>query len=78
MAVDLVGAASGTYTVQHTNDDITAAGFDPSTANWHDHAFLVSQTTSKVGNLEFPATALRLQLAAGASGDFTFSLTFAG
>ncbi len=78
LAVNLVGAAAGTYTVQHTFDDITDPDFDASTAKWFDHEVLTSQTTDQDGNYAFPCQATRLKLDAGFSGDANFHIIMAG
>jgi hypothetical protein len=56
-----------TYTVEWTNDDIWAAGWNPATANWFPAAAnLVGATTSQVGTLTSPVTAVRCRQTAGA------------
>ena len=78
LAVDLVGAAAGTYTVEHTFDDVSATDFDASTAKWFDHEVLASQTTDQDGNYAFPCRATRLKLHAGFSGDANYTVIMAG
>ena len=59
----LIGAANGLvdWTVEVTGDDVYASDFNPATATWQDHSYLASLTSSDKGNLEFPATAIRLK-----------------
>ncbi len=55
-----ITSGTPTYTVQYTFDDVWAAGFDPSTAKWFDHASLSAKTTDADSNIAFPVTAVRL------------------
>jgi hypothetical protein len=61
----LSAGASLTYTVNYTYDDVQAAGFNPATATWFDHATLAAKTTSSDGNIAVPVTALRLNVTSG-------------
>lgn len=56
-------AATGTYTVEHTFDDVFAPGFVPASATWYPNSGLTAQTTNKDGNYAFPVTAVRLNVA---------------
>lgn len=64
-----------TYTVQHTFQDVFAAGFNPASAVWFDHPTIVDQTVMQDGNYAFPVVAVRLQISAVASPADTASLT---
>jgi len=78
IGVVLIGAAAGTYTVQHTFDDITADDFDATTASWFEHPSLVSLNASQDGHYAYPPRAIRLKVDAGASGDFEMTYIHAG
>jgi len=70
---------SGTvnYTVQHTFDNIFAAGYDGSMGNWFNHSTLASQSGNADGNYAFPVTAIRLTVNSG-SGTATITIVQAG
>ena len=70
--------ATVNYKVQHTFDDVFAAGFNPSTAAWFDHADLTGETASTDGNYAFPVTAVRLNATTLTGGTITFVVTQAG
>jgi len=78
LGVSLSAGASLTYTVQHTFDDVWAAGFDPATANWFNHATMTSKTTSFDGNYAYPVTAIRLNVTSYTSGEATLTAVQAG
>lgn len=65
------------YTVQHTFDDVFAAGFDPATATWFDHPSLTAQTANKDSNYAFPVRGIRLTVNSG-TGTATIMLVQAG
>ena len=67
-----------TYKVQHTFDDVFAAGFDPATATWFDNATLVAKTASSDGNYAFPVSAIRLNVTAYTSGNAVMNVLQAG
>lgn len=73
-AVGLNVRVTGTvnYTVEHTFDDVFAAGFDPDTANWMPHSTLAAETASADSNYAFPVRGIRLTVN---SGDGTAVLT---
>lgn len=69
-AVDLAGAATGTFTVQYTLMDVNGTN----TPVWHNDATLVNATTNLVGNYVFPVRAVRLitsSLSANGTGVFS-------
>lgn len=72
--VELSGGASLTYTVEATNDDVQAADFDASTADWYDHDTLVDQTASAVGNIEYSPTGIRSNVTAHTTGSATLKI----
>lgn len=78
LAVVLSAGASLTYTVQHTFDDVFAAGFDPATATWFPHASLVTKIASSDGNYAYPVTATRLSVPIWTSGTATLTVVQAG
>lgn len=78
IGVALSVGATLTYSVEHTFDDIWAAGFNPSTAVWYTNASLGAKTTSLDGNYAFPITAVRLSVTAYTSGTATMSVIQAG
>lgn len=78
IAVVLSAGAALTYKVQYTFDDVFAAGFDPATANWNDHATLVAKTASADGNFAFPVTGVRLNVTPYTSGTATLVVLQAG
>lgn len=52
---------SGTFTVQHTFDDVLATSYDygASGNTWYSHAVVAAQTASIDGNYAFPVRAVR-------------------
>lgn len=56
--VDLAGAVD--MTVEYTNDDVFAVGYDPNTGNWFPHADLTNQLGAAVGTIISPVSAVRL------------------
>lgn len=66
-----------TYTVQHTFDDVYAAGFNPATATWFSHSTLVAQTASADGNYAFPVRGIRVNITAG-TGSIVATIAQAG
>lgn len=62
-----VPGASGLVDAQHTFDDILTDG--TAAAVWFNHETITSISTSADGNIAFPATAVRLNVRGGASGD---------
>lgn len=77
VGVKIVGGTA-TYSVQHTFDDVFAAGFNPATAKWYDHATLVAQTTDKDGNYFAFPVAIRLNVTAIAGATVTMTLVAGG
>lgn len=78
IGVALSAAASLTYSVQHTFDDVQAPDFDPTTATWFTNSGLSAKTTSLDGNYAFPVTAIRLNVTTYSSGTATMTVIQAG
>ena len=78
LGVVLSGGASLTYSVEHTFDDVFAAGFTPASATWFANSGLGAQTTSRDGNYAFPVTAVRLNVTARVGGSATMTVIQAG
>jgi hypothetical protein len=78
IGVALSAGASLTYTVEHTFDDVFAAGFDPSTAVWYANSGLSGKTTTLDGNYAFPVMAIRLRVSTYSSGSATMTVIQAG
>lgn len=57
-----VSAPSGAIvaTVQYTNDDVFAAGYNPALGQWFDHADLTAVVALSAGTLISPVSAVRL------------------
>lgn len=70
-------SATATYTVEHTFDDVFAAGFTPAGATWLPHATLVAKTTNADGNYAYPPIACRLNVSAS-TGTVTMVVNPAG
>ena len=66
-----------TFTVQHTFDDVFAAGFVASSATWYNHPTVAGATTSTDGNYAFPVRAVRVNQTAG-SGSTSGTIIQAG
>lgn len=56
--VDIAGAVD--MTVEYTNDDVFAVGYDPNTGNWFPHTDLTNQAGLAVGTIISPVSAVRL------------------
>lgn len=78
IGVAVSAGATLTYSVQHTFDDVNAAGFDPSTAVWYTNSALGAKQTTLDGNYAFPVTAVRLNVTSYTSGSVTMTLVQAG
>jgi hypothetical protein len=65
-------AATVTYTVQHTFDDVFAPDFSATDATWFSHEDLIAQTDNQDGNYAFPVSAIRLNVA---TSDGSVSIT---
>lgn len=78
LGVAVSGGATLTYTVQHTFDDVWAAGFDPTNAVWYPNSSLAAKTASLDGNYAYPVTAVRLNVTAWTSGTATMTVVQAG
>lgn len=77
IGADISAGGSLTYAVEHTFDNVFAAGFNPATATWFPTAGL-SGTTDLNGNLAFPVTAVRINVSVWASGTVTMTVIQAG
>lgn len=77
IGLGVVISATATYTVEHTFDDVFDEAFNPATATWFPHPTLAAQSASADGNLAFPPTAVRLNVAAS-TGTVTLNLIQAG
>lgn len=65
VGMGVIVSGTVTYTVQHTFDDTSVPGWNPATANWLNHIFLLNLTTNMDSNYAFPVRAIRLQVTAG-------------
>ncbi len=54
-----------TYSVEWTNDDIWAPGYDPLTGNWNAMTDLSAENAAATGTLISPVRAIRLAQTAG-------------
>lgn len=70
MGVKISG--TGTFKVQHTFDDVFAAGFDPSTAVWYDHPTLAGSANAD-SNYAYLPRGIRLNVSA-VSGSVTLTV----
>lgn len=77
IGLGIVVTGTVTYTVQHTFDDVYAAGFNPASATWFNHATLAAQTASADGNYAFPVRGIRVNITAG-TGSIVATLAQAG
>ena len=64
-----------TFTVEHTFDDIQDTSIVPS---WFDTDGLTGLTASNEGNINFPVSAVRLNVTAYTSGSVTLTVLQAG
>ena len=78
IGVALSAGASLTFTVEHTFDDVFAAGFNPATATWFSNTGITAKTASTDGNYAFPVTAVRLNVTTYASGTATMTVIQSG
>lgn len=69
--------ATATYTVEHTFDDVFDEAFNPATATWFPHPTLMALSANADGNLAFPPSAVRINVAAN-TGNVFFNLLQAG
>jgi len=71
---------SGTvnYTVQHTFDDISVQGWNPATANWLNHIFLLNLTANMDSNYAFPVRAIRLLVNSGSGTATLYAIQSGG
>lgn len=67
-------------TVQHTFDDVQAAGYDPyaSASSWIDHTSLIAKTADTDGNYAFPCRGIRLKVNSSASGTVILTVVQSG
>lgn len=66
MGIELIITGTCTAKVQHTLDDVFDPAFNPATANWFDTG--ITGSTSQVGSLGYPVSALRVNMTAYTSG----------
>lgn len=78
IGVALSAGASLTFTVEHTFDDVFAAGFNPATATWFSNTGMSAKTASTDGNYAFPVMAVRLNVTARVGGTATMTVIQAG
>jgi hypothetical protein len=69
-----INSGTATYTVEHTFDDVFAAGFTPAGATWYPHATLAAQTSNKDGNYAYNPTACRLNVTISSGGTCTLTV----
>jgi hypothetical protein len=77
VTLGVVVTGTVTYNVLYTLDDINAAGFSPSTANWYVHTVLTNLTASACSNFMFPVTATCVAVTAG-TGTATLTVLQSG
>jgi len=70
VGMGVVVSATGTYTVEHTFDDIWDTTVTPT---WYPNTGLTAQTANKDGNYAFPVSAIRLNAAAN-TGSITLTV----
>lgn len=75
---DVSAGGSLTYSVEHTYDDVFAAGFAPASATWFSNSGITAQTTDKDGTYSSPVVAVRLNVTAWTSGSVTMTVIQAG
>jgi len=78
LGVDVSAAATLTWTLQHTFDNVQASDFVESTAIAHNHDTMVGQTADLDGNYTNPVIAVRLDLTAHTSGSTVLSVIQTG
>jgi len=64
VTIQCVKSGGPTYTVQYTNDDVFAVGYNPTTGNWFDLAGITNAVADAVDSLISPVTAVRLRVTA--------------
>ena len=69
------GDANMTYAIQHTFDDVQAAGFMEDDADTFVHATLTGETTAQDGSYSTPINAFRVSIT-GYSGSETLTVTY--
>ena len=77
VAIGVIISATATYTVEHTFDDVFAAGFTPAGATWLPHSTLAAKSTSADGNYAYPPISCRLNVSAS-TGSVTMTVVTAG
>ncbi len=77
IGLGVIVTGAGTYTVQHTFDDVFATTFDPSTATYFSHATLNGVGTNADGNYAFPPRGIRVFKTAG-TGTVSMTLVQSG
>jgi hypothetical protein len=73
VSIEIACVATGTltYKVQYTVDDIQNSAVTPT---WFDHATITGKTATFDGQLNFPVSAVRLNVTAFTSGSVTMTL----
>jgi hypothetical protein len=80
IGVKLNDVSTGTYTVEHTFDNVFDPAFDASTATWYTSTFggnTSAKTANADGNYAFPVVATRLNVTV-LSGSITITVIQAG
>lgn len=72
LGVKIVGGTA-TFKVQHTFDDVFAAGFDPSSAVWYDHPSL-SGSSNADSNYAYLPRGIRLNVSAISGATVTLTV----
>ena len=58
-----------TYTVEYTESDVFAAGYDPDTDTWNPLSGMTDETANAYTTLVSPVTAVRMRQTAGVAGN---------
>ncbi len=77
VSVNTVVTGVVVYTLQYTSDNVQAAGFDPTTANWKSHPMMTDSAIGDFVEFTTPVTAVRLNQASG-SGSISAKVIQAG
>jgi hypothetical protein len=75
IAVVLTDTPTLTYSVQVTLDDVQDSSITPT---WFDHDVLAAQTANKIGNIDKPVRAIRLNVTAWTAGTATLTVVQSG
>jgi hypothetical protein len=55
-------SGTGTFNIEHTFDDVFAAGYTPAAGNWYTHPSFSASAARGDGNYAFPITAARINV----------------